>query len=448
MTRTFRFVSLGCAKNLVDSETMVFSLIQSGWRAVAEGPADLVVVNTCAFIEDAVQESVDTLLAEAEAKRRGETHWLAVVGCLPEKYREKLAQALPEADLVAGVGAFAHLDHLVEETVSRGKRRISLPPPRKYYPHDLARVLSTPPYRAYLKVAEGCSNACAYCLIGRFRGPFRSRMAAAIVSEARDLVSHGVLEIDLIAQDLTQYGGDLTPAVSLNELLRQLDDVADLRWLRLLYAHPARVDRELAETLAGARRIVPYLDIPLQHFSDRVLALMNRPQTRKTSEQVVSLLRRLVPDIALRTTFLLGHPGETDDDVEQLLEFMRRSRFEHVGAFVWSPEKGTASYDLPDRVDPEVAELRRDRVLGLQQEIGREVWREKIGLTVEVLVEEVLHKHDEQAYTHVGRIPQQAPEADGVTYLRAPSEDTCRVGQIVRARVVDADVYDLFAELV
>ena len=448
MSRVFRLVSLGCAKNLVDSETVAAALLRRGWTMTPDGPADLVLVNTCAFVEDAAQESVDALLAEAEGKRRGEARWLAAAGCLPQKYLRDLADAMPELDLVVGVGDLWRLDELVERLAASGERQVAVAPPTEARAIELPRVLSTPPHRAYLKIADGCSNDCAYCIIGRLRGPFRSRAWDAVLAEARELVGRGVIELSLVAQDLTRYGLDLRPEYSLVRLLRSLDEIESLRWLRLLYVHPARVDEELVRTMLASRTVVPYLDVPLQHVSDRVLALMNRPQTRETTERVVALLRETAPHLAIRTTFLLGHPGETEDDVAELLDFMRRRRFDHVGAFAWSPEEATPAYALPDRVDPDVARERVDRVMAAQQEISREHLREKIGQTVDVLIEEVLHKHDETAYSHVGRIPQQAPEVDGVTYVRAPAEGSCREGQIVRAKITTTDVYDLFGDLV
>jgi ribosomal protein S12 methylthiotransferase len=350
--------------------------------------------------------------------------------------------------LVVGVGDLWRLDELVERLAASGERQVAVAPPTEARAIELPRVLSTPPHRAYLKIADGCSNDCAYCIIGRLRGPFRSRAWDAVLAEARELVGRGVIELSLVAQDLTRYGLDLRPEYSLVRLLRSLDEIESLRWLRLLYVHPARVDEELVRTMLASRTVVPYLDVPLQHVSDRVLALMNRPQTRETTERVVALLRETAPHLAIRTTFLLGHPGETEDDVAELLDFMRRRRFDHVGAFAWSPEEGTPAYALPDRVDPDVARERVDRVMAAQQEISREHLREKIGQTVDVLIEEVLHKHDETAYSHVGRIPQQAPEVDGVTYVRAPAEGSCREGQIVRAKITTTDVYDLFGDLV
>lgn len=448
MSRSFRLISLGCAKALVDSEMLAARLQDAGWSITDAEEADLVVVNTCAFIQDATEEAIDTLLQEAERKQTGQVKWLAAVGCLPEKYRDKLAREMPELDLVAGVNDLARLDHLLEQMIARGKRRVAISPHRREYDEQPGRLLSTPFYRGYLKIAEGCSNACAYCIIGRLRGPARSRRPEAIVAEANELVQGGVIELDVIAQDITRYGLDLRPRYLLPELIRRLDGVEGLRWLRLLYAHPAYVDEKLTTAMAGAGKVVPYLDLPLQHVSDRVLKRMNRPQTRAQSERVLKMLRENVPGIALRTTFLVGHPGETEEDFAQVLDFVKTWRFEHLGAFAWSPEIGTPSYEQDDWVTAEIAQERLARLLALQEEISRDLWREWEGREVDVLVEEVLHKHDDQAFTHVGRIAQQAAEVDGVTYLRAPTEQDCAVGQVVRGRIVDADAYELFAELI
>lgn len=447
MTRTVRFISLGCAKNLVDTESMAGLLRQSNWTIVAEGPADLVVVNTCSFVADAAAESVETLLEEVENKKCGRTRWLAAVGCLPEKYRHELAEQMPELDLVLGVAEFPFLDAKLEDLIGRGGPRASFSPMDNHYHEIGPRWLSTPPHLAYLKIAEGCSNHCAYCIIGRLRGPFRSRPFEAVMAEARSLIADGVKELNLVAQDLTRYGEDLTPVCPLPELLRSLNALAGDYWIRMLYVHPARINRELAQTMVDCRKIVPYLDLPLQHISDRVLSRMNRPQTKVGSRAVVRLLRDAVPGIALRTTFLVGHPGETEADFEELLEFVRESCFEHVGAFIWSAEQGTASAKQKGRVRRNLARRRLERLMTEQQAISRLRLSEQIDLTTEVLIEEVLHKHNAEAYSHIGRVPQQAPDVDGVTYVRARAEDACRPGQVMRVRITAAGDYDLFAEL-
>jgi len=445
--KTFRLISLGCAKNLVDSEGIAGSLVAAGWQSVAAGPADLVLVSTCAFIEDAAQESVDTLLEEIEHKKKGQTRWVGAIGCLPEKYREELAEAMPELDLVAGVGDLPRLAALVEEALGGNCRIVSFTPSGKRYQEVQNRLLSTPRHRAYLKIAEGCDNACGFCIIGRLRGPFRSRPLAAILAEAETMAATGVREISLVAQDLTRYGLDLKPSRSLVELLTALANMKGSPWIRMLYAHPARVDEGLAATIAAHASIVPYLDMPLQHAADHVLKRMGRPQTGASSQAAVELLRRLVPDLAIRTTFLVGHPGETEKDFQVLLDFIEKNRFPHVGAFAWSPEEGTPSFSQTDWVSEKVRRKRLDRLLTLQQRISAERAAEWIGREVEILVEEVLHKHNRRAYSHIGRIAQQAPEVDGVTYLRAPTEDACRPGDIVRAKITRSDIYDLFADL-
>ena len=446
--RTFRVTSLGCAKNLVDSEGLAGQLTRAGWRLVADGPADLVVVNTCGFVEDAAQESVDVLLAEIDEKRAGRVRWLAAAGCLPQKYGQELAAALPEIDLVAGVADLPRFARLVAKLTAAEGPLVSLGRPPRRYRESPARLLSTPPHRAYLKVAEGCSNACAYCIIGRLRGPFRSRPPAAALAEAEALAARGVREFSLVAQDLTLYGRDLTPPTSLPDLLRALDRLLPDRWIRLLYAHPARVDEDLVTAMAQCQAVVPYLDMPLQHASDRVLARMGRPQTKDGSQAAIDRLRRMIPALALRTTFLVGHPGETEKDFKELLAFVRRNGFEHLGAFAWSPEEGTPSYAQDGWVDEAVRGERVERLMAAQQKISARLGRERVGGKAELLVEETLHKHDARAFSHVGRLAQQAPEVDGVVYLRAAAEDACRPGDIVHVKIVAADVYDLFAELI
>jgi ribosomal protein S12 methylthiotransferase len=355
---------------------------------------------------------------------------------------------MPEIDFIAGVGGWDKLPRLLRRLADGGERVVKLDRAPAHYEDSPARLVSTPPHRAYLKVAEGCSNACAYCIIGRLRGPFRSRALGAILDEAESLAANGAKELSLVAQDLTLYGRDLSPASSLPKLLRALDRAARGVWVRLLYAHPARVDRSLARALAECPSVVPYLDMPLQHVSDRVLARMNRPQTKASSQAAVDRLHAAVPGIALRTTFLVGHPGETEADFAELLDFVKRNRFEHVGAFVWSPEEGTPSHAQREWVDDSMKQDRLDRLMRLQQRLSRALLRQRIGQTTDVLIEEALHKHHARAFSHVGRTPQQAPEVDGVIYIRAPREDSCQPGDIVRARIVKADVYDLFAESV
>lgn len=449
--RTFRLTSLGCAKNLVDSESLAGLLVRAGWRMVADGPADLVVVNTCAFIEDAAQESVDTLLAEIDEKMGGRTRWLAAIGCLPQKYHEGLAAALPGLDAVLGTADMTRLVEWVDKLTTEGGPAVAVSEPEREYWESPARLISTPPHRAYLKIAEGCDNACAFCLIGRLRGPFRSRSENAVLDEAASLAEAGVVELSLVAQDLTLYGRDLDPPTSLAGLIDRLTRRlagTPLRWVRPLYLHPARVDAELVAALAGSDVIVPYVDTPLQHVNDRVLRRMGRPQDAASTRAVVQLLRREFPGVALRTTFLVGHPGEDEASFEQLLRFVEEMRFDHVGAFAWSPEEDTPSFSQDEQVPAEVRVQRLGRLLDLQRGISADLVARYVRTEVEVMIEEVLHKHDRRAYSHVGRLARQAPEVDGVVYVRAAAEADCRPGQFVRVRITRSSEYDLFGDLV
>ena len=430
-------VSLGCARNLVDSEVLLGHVLEEGLQVVSEPQdADVVVVNTCGFVEQAQQESIDTILEMSERVRaRGGR--LVVVGCLVQRHADELAEALPEVDVFAGTGAYERIDALV---VQRDGPRVHATRPAGPSDHQAPRVLSTPRHLAYVRVAEGCSQGCAFCAIPRMRGRARSRPVDDVVREVDELVAAGVVEIVLIAQDLTHYGADLEPPATLAALLRRLVEVPGLRWLRLLYCNPDGLTDEVVELVGSEPRICTYLDVPIQHASDRVLARMRRRTTRRDLERLWARLRG-IDDLVLRTTVLVGHPGETDADFDTLCRFVQTWEPDHLGVFCFSPQEGTPSTRQADVVPAEVARRRRDHLMALQRDISRRRLARWVGRTVELLVEGPSAECD---WVLQGRTYGQAPEVDGVTYLTGDCTDV-RPGVLWRVVVEGAADYDLVA---
>ncbi len=441
-----RIVALGCAKNKVDSEHLAGDFAEKGWKIVAGGAADCVVVTTCAFIEDASQESVNVLLEEIATKKRGETKCLVAAGCLPQRYKRDLAEELKDLDIVVGVGEFGDLPGMVNQWFGESGAApcFAVGKPRPYAGGP--RLLLGPPWQAWLKISDGCNRACSFCTIPGIRGPWRSAPIPELIDEAEKLAEAGVVELSLTAQDTTAYGFDLDATQRLPGLLTKLDGVRGLRWIRLMYAHPFGVSDELIETVAGCEKVLPYLDLPMQHASGRMLKIMNRKIDAGSQRRLVEKLRAKIPGLVLRTTFLVGHPGETEEDFAELLDFARQARIENVGAFVYSREEGAKSAKMPDQIPREVAVQRLDRLMTMQQEISAEALADRRGREGQILVEEELPEGEDLRYTHSGRASFQAPEVDGITYLHAPEGSGVEPGRIVRARFSDSTEYDLFAE--
>lgn len=439
-TRRVHFVSLGCPKNRVDTETMLAGLPRARYTLTPDAAdADIVVVNTCAFVEDAKVESIDTILEMARLKEEGKVEKLLVTGCLAQRYPEELAREMPEVDHFLGTNDLGLVTEILD---GRTGTRVAVgDPDRRDYDWEAPRVNSMPGYTAYLKIAEGCSNRCSFCIIPKLRGPQRSRTIESVVAEARELAAAGVVELNLIAQDLTAYGYDLRPRTNLTALLEALVQVDGVRWIRLFYAYPRSFPKGLVELMASEPKIVPYLDMPLQHISDAVLERMARGTRSDTIRRRVAELREKVPGVALRTTFLVGFPGETDADFRLLLDFLEEGRFERVGAFAYSREEGTPSHDLPDQVPDEVKQARLDELMYRQRGIARALNRELVGRTVDVLVEAT---SDESDLVWIGRTAQQAPEIDGKTWLG--NAEGVAPGRIVQAVVRQVTDYDLVAE--
>ena len=434
------FVSLGCPKNRVDTETMLAGLPDARYTITADADeADVVVVNTCAFVEEAKVESVDTILEMARKKEAGKVEKLVVTGCLSQRYPEELARELPEVDHFVGTNDLNLVTEILDGRT--GTRVVVGNPDRRDFDWDAPRYNSMGGYMAYLKVAEGCSNTCAFCIIPTLRGPQRSRSIESIVAEAEALADQGVVELNLIAQDLTAYGYDHRPRNTLTRLLEKLVEVKGIRWIRLLYAYPRSFPKGLIEMLASEEKLTPYVDMPIQHISDNVLKRMRRGTNGDTIRRRIAELREKVPGLTLRTTLLVGYPGETQEDFDQLLDFVREARFERMGAFAYSREEGTPSHDLDGQLPQMVRTARLEELMYTQRDIARahnEAW---VGREVDVLVE---HRSKESDLVWVGRTAQQAPEIDGVTYLGSTEE--AAPGVIIRARVTQSTDYDLLAE--
>ncbi len=432
-------VSLGCPKNLVDSEVMLGTLTRSGYALTRDpAEADVIVVNTCTFIGPAREESVETILEMAEHKRTGRCRRLVVAGCLVQQNHDELKATLPEVDAFVGLN---DIERIAEAcALSAGSRfEASRAAAHYLYTHDSPRLLATPGYSAYLKISEGCDHDCSFCAIPSFRGTQRSRPIASIVQEAKRLAGSGVVELNLIAQDSTDYGTDLRDGTTAAALLRALDEVDGLRWIRVLYAYPNRITEDFVDALASGRRIARYLDLPLQHADAELLRTMRRGGNAASHARLVARLRARVPGIALRTTFIVGFPGETEERFGVLCRFVEETEFDHVGVFTYSEEKGTAAAALPDDVPAEVKDERRTRLMAIQERISARRHRALIGTTLDVLVE---GPHEESDMILCGRTEGQAPEIDGrVLITDAPGP--LWPGHLVPVRIIDSHPHDL-----
>ncbi len=432
--------TLGCPKNRVDSEIMLGTLSRAGYRLVQDpARADVIVVNTCGFIESAKEESIEAILRLAAMKEEGRCKKLVVAGCLVQRHAAELAEAIPEVDHLVGTGAYQEIARIVGEAQAK---RIVVPDPDFVHDASTPRVSSMPSHTAYLKVSEGCDNACAFCIIPALRGRQRSRPVDDVVAEAEALAARGVVELSLVAQDLTAWGQDLPGRVRLQHLLPELCRVRGIRWLRLHYAYPRDFPDALVEVVAGEEKIVKYLDMPLQHSSDRLLRSMRRGRDSRFLRSLLARIRERVPGIALRTSLIVGLPGETEEDFQDLLAFVEEQRFERLGVFTYSREEGTAAAEMPGQVAEPVKKRRRARIMGLQQAISLEQQRAFVGRRIEVLVEGA---SEETEHLLVGRHAQQAPEIDGVTYL---NDGTAFPGEMVTVEITDASAYDLVGRVV
>lgn len=444
------FVSLGCPKNLVDSEVMMGTLAGAGYEITNNADeADTVVVNTCGFIESAKQESIDAILEATQLKSAGKASRVIVAGCLVERYRDELIKELPEVDAFIGTSQVGEILKAADDTFDAGKLTIT-PIGNKtatyLYDEYTPRLRATQPHTAFIKIAEGCDRPCAFCSIPSMRGSFRSRRFGSIIEEARMLAKQGVKEVVLVAQDSSRYGEDLGEVDLLAQLIRALGEIDGLEWIRVMYAYPTHISDAFLAAIAETPKAVKYLDMPLQHASRKVLKLMKRGGNRESLEKLIRRVRERVPGIAIRTTFITGFPGETDEDFEELLAFVRNCRFDNVGVFTYSDEEGTAAYELPNKVDPKVAKKRRDRLMKEQAKISRELNRAKVGKIYKVIFEGLSQESD---LLFQGRLEGQAQEIDGYILINdMPENFQPRIGEIYNVRITESHDYDLIGEIV
>ena len=437
MDKSFALISLGCAKNLVNSEQMLYLMSEAGYTLVPEADgADLVIVNTCGFIDAAKSEAIDTILEMAELKKAGRLGGLIVTGCLSERYRDSISEELPEIDTVLGVGSFGSIVEAAD-AVMEG-RRLSLFGDSSAPIDEIPRVVSTGPGWAYLRIAEGCNNFCAFCAIPFIRGRYRSRRMEDIVEEARDLAAHGVKELIVIAQDITRYGTDLYGKRSLAALCRELAKIEGVEWIRLHYLYPDQFDDELIDELASNDKIVKYLDIPIQHINDGILKAMNRRGTGGEIRALFKTLRERIPGLVLRTSLIAGLPGEGEAEFEELCEFLREARIERVGVFPFSPEEGTPAAKMP-HVDAEEAQRRADIILELQAPIMDEFCAGFVGRTLRVLCEGV----DDETGLNTGRSYADSPDIDGQVLFSGSATE----GEMVNVLIQSAEDGILFGEV-
>jgi ribosomal protein S12 methylthiotransferase len=438
--RTIHFVSLGCAKNRVDTEVMLGVSNQSGFEVVQDpAEAEVIVINTCGFIGPAKEESIETILEMSAHKQKGSCDKLVVAGCLSQRYPEELAGELPEVDHFLGSSDMLKLRRVLGGT---GERMLVGNPAQYTMRADDPRVLTGHTHRAYVKIAEGCNRECSFCAIPSFRGKQRSRAIADLVREAELLAAAGVVELNLISQDTIAYGRDLPKREALAELLAALGDVDGIRWVRAHYLYPEKLTDLLIEVFSQHDKVLPYIDMPLQHASDAMLQAMRRGHGGERMYKVVERLRRAIPDLVFRTTFIVGHPGETQKDFDELRSFVEWAELDHVGVFLYSPEDGTRSAEMDGLVDQTVAEARREELMSIQKPISRERLELRVGTELDVLVEGI---SDESDLLLQGRWWGQAPEVDGTVYL---ANGTARAGEIRRVLVTDAADYDLMADFI
>ena len=440
-------VSLGCPKNLVDSETMLGLIHEENYEITNDpSEAEIIIVNTCGFIESAKEESINTILQMAEYKKSGSCKYIIVTGCLSQRYAEELFNELPEADAIAGVEVYDEIGSIIKR-VMNGERFIMLErskPDVIYTSKEtfLPRILTTPSYTAYLKIADGCDNCCSYCAIPKIRGPYRSKPMEQVLKEAKALADNGVKELIVVAQDTTRYGEDLSGGkLLLADLLKELNKIESLKWIRVMYCYPNNFTDELIETFASLDKVCKYVDLPLQHASNRLLASMNRYDTREEVETLLAKLRKRIPGIVIRTTFIVGFPGETDADFEELKEFVEQQRFENAGVFAYSQEEGTVAGAMPNQIPDEIKQERYHELMALQAQISEEIHKDTEGQTLEVLVEGI---EEDGSGLHYGRSYREAPDIDGLVFIENPGD--IKPGCFVKVNILQGFTYESVGE--
>jgi len=426
--------SLGCSKNLVDSELILGSLSKSGHQISSEEEAEVIIVNTCGFIGDAKKESLDAILDLSEHKKNGNCKKLIVTGCMVERYSKELSKEIPEVDAFWGTGNILK----ISEVLDQGRTEKISHPPGTIYDPDSPRVMLTPSHSAFVKVSEGCSRSCSFCIIPKMRGIMKSRTIDSIVGEIDSLAGQGVGEINLIAQDMTSYGRDI--GTNLETMLREASLVEGVDWIRIHYWYPWGISDSLLELVAGDNNILPYIDMPLQHINDRILEKMDRKTSSARIREIIKKLRSGIDDLVLRTTFIVGFPGETEDEFEELLDFVEDTRFDRAGAFKYSQEEGTPAGVMGGQVPEEIKEERLERLMQAQSEVSFTKNKSLIGSVHEGFVESVENGN------YAARISSQAPEVDGYTYIKRDRE--LILGDLIDIRITDADIYDLYGEVI
>lgn len=432
-------VTLGCEKNLVDSEIMSGLIHQRGFSLV-DKPEDatVVIVNTCGFIDAAKEESVNTILNLAELKETARLKALIVSGCLTQRYKKELMEEMPEIDGIVGTGDFHRINDIIDEAL-RGRKPVYVGNPVFNYEETLPRLLSTPRHTAYVKIAEGCDNACTFCSIPIMRGKFRSRSIESVVAEAKMLADQGVKEISLIAQDSTNYGTDLYDGFKLPELLNRVSEVPGIEWVRLHYAYPGFFTDELIEAIATNPKVCNYIDMPLQHSEDSILKRMRRPGRQRDVRELVGKIRARIPEVALRTSMIVGFPGETEEDFEKLCDFVREMKFDRLGVFAYSQEEDTPANRLPNQLPDEVKQFRANTLMEIQREVAKDNAAKYVGRTLDVLVE----RYDGRSDVYIGRSQYDAPEVDGEVFI---SKCPVQIGEISKVKITHAYEYDLSGE--
>ena len=433
--------SLGCSKNLMDAEIMTGILKEKGYEFVEEfAEADIIIVNTCGFIRDAKQESIDTIVELSQLKEVGKLKYLIVTGCLAQRYADELLEEIPEIDAIVGTGNFMNISEIIDRLESE-KNVTEIGNIEFAFDETLPRYVSTPEHMAYLKIGEGCSNHCTYCIIPKLRGKYRSRKIEDIVEEAKTLAAEGVKELVVIAQDTTRYGEDLYGEAKLAELLEELAGIEGIKWIRIMYSYPESITEKLIDVIAAHDNICSYFDMPIQHASNRVLKRMNRRTSKEDIRNKVEMIRSKIPDAVIRTTVIVGFPGETEEDLEELIEFMKEIKFDRLGAFAYSREEDTPADRMDGHMDEEIKEERRERVMMVQQAISEEINQKREDKVFEVLIEE-----EAEECVYVGRTQGDAEEIDSVVYVN--SEEELEIGSFVNVYITEAMEYDLIGDVV
>ncbi|MTI70268.1 MAG: 30S ribosomal protein S12 methylthiotransferase RimO [Firmicutes bacterium] len=435
-------VSLGCSKNLVDSEILLGILNEKEYEIINEiNEADIIIINTCGFINDAKEESINTILELSEYKKEGNCKALIVAGCLAERYKEELIKEMPEIDGIIGTGNLQDIEEVIFNCL-KGENILKVGNIDSEYIENSSRVLTESSYMAYLKIAEGCNNFCTYCIIPKVRGRYRSRNMDSIIAEAKKLAQAGVKELILIAQDTSKYGYDLYKEYKLPELLDRLNDIEELKWIRILYLYPDNLTDEIISSIKRNNKIVNYVDIPIQHINDNVLKRMNRKTTKSEIVKLINKLRKEINNITIRTTLIVGFPGETEEEFNELYDFVKETKFDKLGVFTYSREEDTPAYKMPNQIDEDIKEQRQKKIMELQRQISTEKTSDKVGKIYNVIIDEVIPNEN----IYIGRTYMDGPEIDGVVYVT--SDKSLNIGDFIKVKITEHLDYDLKGEVV